>query len=321
LIDTSSWEVSGVGVFVHDALLYRDEATYLNGVVPFVEAGLAADEPVLVAVPEPRLARVRESLARAGERVGFADMAGAGVNPGRIIPGVLLAFAAAHPDRRVRIVGEPIWAGRSVLEYPACVQHEALINTAFEDRDAAILCPYDASALSPIAMMDARRTHPTLVEGDRRRRSPTYQDPETLAAEYNRPMPDPPVSARSLPVAFDRLAAVRRFVADQATAAGLSPDRAADLVVAVNELATNTIEHGGGTGTLTAWRTHVHVVCEVSGHGHLRDPMAGRRTPAPAAVRGRGLVTVHLLCDLVRVYTRPGHTAVRVHMRRGRLSP
>ena len=108
---------------------------------------------------------------------------------------------------------------------------------------------------------------------------------------------------------------------DQATAAGLSADRAADLVVAVNELATNTLEHGGGTGTLTAWRTDAYLVCEVSNHGHLRDPMAGRRTPVPTAVRGRGLVTVHLLCDLVRVYTRPGHTAVRVHMRRDRLSP
>jgi anti-sigma regulatory factor (Ser/Thr protein kinase) len=234
---------------------------------------------------------------------------------------VLLAFAAAHPDRRVRIVGEPIWAGRSALEYPACVQHEALINTAFEQRDAAILCPYDASTLSPIAMMDARRTHPTLVEDDRRRRSPGYQDPIALAAEYNRPMPDPPVSARSVPVTFDGLAAIRRFAADQATAAGLSPDRAADLVVAINELATNTVEHGGGTGTLTVWRTDENLVCEVSDYGHLRDPMAGRRTPVPSAARGRGLVTVHLLCDLVRAHTRPGHTAVRVHMRRERLSP
>jgi anti-sigma regulatory factor (Ser/Thr protein kinase) len=310
--------VSGVGAFVHDALFYRDEATYLNGVVPFIEAGLTADEPVLVAVPEPRLARVRESLDGSAGRVDFADMARAGVNPGRIIPGVLLAFAAAHPGRRVRIVGEPIWAGRSVLEYPACVQHEALINTAFAQRDATILCPYDTSALSPIAMMDARRTHPTLVEHDRRRRSPGYQDPVGLAAEYNRPMPDPPVSALSLPVTFDRLAAVRRFVGDQATAAGLAPDRAADLVFAVNELATNAVEHGGGTGTLTAWRTDDHLVCEVSDHGHLRDPMAGRRPAPAAAVRGRGLVTVHLLCDLVRVYTRPGHTAVRVHMRRKR---
>jgi anti-sigma regulatory factor (Ser/Thr protein kinase) len=310
--------VSGVGVFIHDALFYRDDATYLNGVVPFVESGLAADEPVLVAVPGQRLAPVREALAGVDNRVRFADMTMAGANPGRIIPGVLLAFAATHPDRRVRIVGEPVWAGRSVLEYPACVQHEALINVAFEGREAAILCPYDTSALSPIAVMDARRTHPTVIEQDRRSRSPGYQDPVALSGEYNRPMPDPPVSARSVPVAFDQLTRIRRFVADQAVAAGLAPDRAVDLVFAVNELATNSIEHGGGAGTLTTWRTDQHLVCEVSDGGHLRDPMAGRRPARPTAVRGRGLVTVHLLCDLVRVHTRPGHTAVRVHMRRDR---
>ena len=41
----------------------------------------------------------------------------------------------AHPDKHVRVIGEPIWPGRSDLEYPACVQHEALINRAFAVRD------------------------------------------------------------------------------------------------------------------------------------------------------------------------------------------
>jgi hypothetical protein len=79
----------------------------------------------------------------------------AGRNPGRIIPTVLLAFANAHPGRRVRLIGEPIWAGRSPVEYPACAQHEALINAAFTGRPATILCPYNTELLDPVWIEDA----------------------------------------------------------------------------------------------------------------------------------------------------------------------
>ncbi|HEX9499900.1 MAG TPA: MEDS domain-containing protein, partial [Mycobacterium sp.] len=48
------------------------------------------------------------------------------------------------------------------MEYPACVQHEALINMAFEGRGLTILCPYDTAHLGPRALVDARMTHPVL---------------------------------------------------------------------------------------------------------------------------------------------------------------
>ncbi|HLL36360.1 MAG TPA: MEDS domain-containing protein, partial [Streptomyces sp.] len=100
--------------FVHPALFYGDDREYLAGTVPFVLDGLAAGEPVAVAVPGERLRLIREGLGDAAADVRLLDMREAGRNPGRIIPGVLRAFADAQPgDRRVRIIGEPIWAGRS----------------------------------------------------------------------------------------------------------------------------------------------------------------------------------------------------------------
>lgn len=97
--------------FVHPALFYRDEQEYLAGTLPFLEAGLAAGEPVAVAVPGANLRLIREGLGPAAEAVLLLDMQEAGRNPGRIIPGVLRAFADAQPSgRRVRIIGEPIWA-------------------------------------------------------------------------------------------------------------------------------------------------------------------------------------------------------------------
>ena len=81
-----------------------------------MRSALASDDAVLVAVPEPNLSLLEAELADVADRVRFADMAQAGRNPGRILPGVLLPFAAKHAGRRVSIIGEPIWAGRSDVE-------------------------------------------------------------------------------------------------------------------------------------------------------------------------------------------------------------
>ncbi|OXM61064.1 MEDS domain-containing protein, partial [Amycolatopsis vastitatis] len=48
--------------FVHPALFYRGADEYLAGTVPFIRSGLAAGEPVAVAVPGPNLALLRAEL-------------------------------------------------------------------------------------------------------------------------------------------------------------------------------------------------------------------------------------------------------------------
>jgi anti-sigma regulatory factor (Ser/Thr protein kinase) len=301
--------------FDHPALLYCDAEEYVAGTVPFVTAGLAAGDPVMVAVPGRNLDLIRRGLGPAADRVWLHDMTVAGRNPGRILPGLLLAFAAAHAGRRVRIIGEPIWPGRTHVEYPACVQHEALINAAFSGRDAAILCPYDVAGLDPRVVEDAHRTHPVIADAGGQWQSPAYADPVAVAADFNRPLPDPPERAETIVVDLLDLAAVRRFVTDRAGAAGLPPDRVMDLAIAVNELAANTVEHGGGGGALAIWRENGHLVCQIRDAGHIGDPLAGRVPPPSAQDRGRGLVLVNQVCDLVRIHTRPGGTTIRLHMR------
>lgn len=300
-------------VFAHEALFYRDPGQYLAGTVPFVLDGLAAGEPVLVAAPPRNVDLIRDELGAKADHVRFLDMTVGGRNPGRIIPGVLTPFANEHPAR-VRIIGEPIWAGRSVTEYPACVQHEALINTAFDGVDAVILCPYDTSLLKPDVLVDAERTHPVLVDDDGRRPSPRYDDPRRIVTDFNLPLPTPPRSALAYWFDLHGLPATRRLVADFAATAGLSEDRVEDLVLAVNELTTNSIEHANGGGELLVWQEGDAVVCEVRDRGVLRDPMIGRRTPPPNTRGGYGVVMVNLLCDLVRIHSDEAGTAVRVHV-------
>ncbi|MCC8249480.1 sensor histidine kinase [Saccharothrix luteola] len=301
--------------FVHEALLYRDDEEYLAGTVPFVRDGVAAGEPVLVAVPQHGIGLLRRALGGLAEQVEFLDMRRAGRNPGRIIPGVLTAFTDNHAATgRVRIIGEPIWPGRTELEYPACVQHEALINTAFEDRPAWILCPYDTANLAPEALRDAESTHPVVVEGQQRRPSAGYREPFMIAEEFNRPLPSPPPDATTRRFDLDALGATRRLVAAFAVEAGLTADQVEDLVLAVNELTTNSVVHGGGFGTLLLWREGGAVVCEVRDAGRIASPMVGRRNPGANPHGGYGVMLVNLLCDLVRVHTHEAGTAIRVYV-------
>ncbi|MGW6932310.1 anti-sigma factor RsbA family regulatory protein [Lentzea sp. NPDC054927] len=299
--------MNSVAPFAHEALFYRGEDDFLAGTARFVADGVDSGEPVLVAVPEPSIALLRGQLGGRADQVHFINMTEAGRNPGRIIPGVLMAFSASAPQSRVRMVGEPVWPGRTELEYPACVQHEALINTAFEGRRGTLLCPYDAGALPEHVLEDARRTHPVVIDGSRRVASAGYTDPAGLADVYNVPLPPPPASAEEHNFSVGTLAHMRKLVSAYAT--WLRREQIEDLVLAVNELATNSILHASGRGKLRMWREGDTVVCEVSDSGKGFPP-------AFTGLSGFGIVMVNLLCDLVRTHTSHSGTTVRVYLGR-----
>ncbi|WP_246281728.1 sensor histidine kinase [Fodinicola acaciae] len=301
------------GKFRHPALFYRTDQDYLDGLLPFVTDGVAGGEPVAVAVPGPRLQLLADAMDSAGrEAVTFIDMTEAGRNPGRIIATVLLRFADAHRGRPVRIVGEPVWPGRTAVEHPACAQHEALINAAFAGRDATIVCPYDAARLEKHALRDAYATHPLIWDGQRRYASDRYA-PEAVVDRYNQPLPSQGAtyqvdSADDIPDARQRATAYARQL-------GLPVARLPELGLIATELATNSVLHANGRCRLRVWREEDHLVCEVADAGQLTDPLAGRRTPPRWQPHGRGLLLVHQLADLVRTHTSPGGTTQQALLR------
>ncbi|MEU3344327.1 anti-sigma factor RsbA family regulatory protein [Streptomyces sp. NPDC006700] len=298
--------------FGHPALFYRDEREYLRGTVPFVREGLEAGEPVAVAVPGDNLRLIEDGLGADAGSVRLLDMREVGRNPGRIIPAVLRAFADGRPPgRRVRIIGEPVWAGRTSVEYAACAQHEALINPAFRGREVTILCPYDAARLDGRALADAHATHPVVIPpGAAGQRESDAYAPERVVARYNEPLPPVP-DALSFFFTAGTLSQVRHVAVAEGARLGPAATRLEDLALVVAELTTNSVVHGGGSGELRVWEQDGCVLCEVRDKGRLDDPLAGRR-PAPREQRGgRGLLLVNLVADLVRVHTDDEGTTVR----------
>jgi hypothetical protein len=80
----------------------------------------------------------------------------------------------------MRIVGEPIWNGRSDAEVEEWVRYEAIINLSLVAWPATIVCPYDACAVSPATVAAACWTHPELSNGTDATPSPAYLEPEAL---------------------------------------------------------------------------------------------------------------------------------------------
>ncbi|MCV7400826.1 sensor histidine kinase [Mycobacterium fragae] len=306
---------TGQFTFAHPALLYRTQQEYLDCLLPFITESVKADAAVLVAVPGPNLALLDEALGSSADHVVMADMTLAGRNPGRILGEVLSSFVEKHRDQPVRMVGEPIWPSRSELEYPACVQHEALINHAFTGRDVTVVCPYDVAQLDPDVIVDAHCTHPVLWQhGSSEQDSPTFA-PDEVWARYNQPLSSDPTAVKYTARNLADLSGARAFAGAYAQWFGLPPRKTADLQLIASELATSSLTETGGPCRLALWRYDGHMVCEARDGGYLDDPLTGRRPYGSDNARGRGLYVVNAVADLVRTHSSPEATTIHAYLR------
>ena len=304
--------------FCHQAVFYAGERDYVGQLAPFVREGVEAGEPVLVAVPGSHGDLLRDALGSAARRVVFADMAELGANPARIIPAWAdFVERSGGGSRPARGIGEPVWAGRTAFELDECHLHERLINVAFAQVSGfRLLCPYDTERLAAGVVAEARRSHPSVFEPAGSRPSPGYVGDAGAAELPASVLPAPPGSAAELEFAADALVDVRAMAREVALAAGLHADAATDVALLVNELATNSVRHGGGRGLARAWQDAGTVVVEVRDRGRIQDPLVGRRRPGADPATPRGLWLVHQLADLVQVRTSDEGTVVRAHLRR-----
>ena len=126
---------------------------------------------------------------------------------------------------------------------------------------------------------EALRNHPIVVKGRQRFASDRYRGVEELSRPFDAPLPEP--SAEAIEFWFDRNLLVdgRYLVYARAANAGLSTERTNDLVLAVNEILSNSVRHGGGAGVLRIWQDDGSLVCEIEDGGSISDPLADRRKP------------------------------------------
>jgi predicted small metal-binding protein len=295
----------------HECVMYRGERGFVEAVVPFIRDGLARDEPVLVAVIEPRQRALRAALGPDADQVLFADMAELGHNPARIIP-AWREFTHRHGEQATRGVGEPIWAGRRAAEIVECQFHEALLNVAVPPETPLwLICPYDTESLDDDVIGAARQSHPVVTDRGSDVPSAEYGGDALIRNMFAAPLPEP--MTRTLSIGFDGCR--HQHIGDVrcgAEAAGLPADRAAGLAVAVSEVST-TAFGCGGPERIRLWSEPGAVICDITGAATFDNPLVGRSAVIAPDRRERGIRLANALCDLVQVRSGPEGGTVRLH--------
>jgi anti-sigma regulatory factor (Ser/Thr protein kinase) len=313
-VDTYEGDVS----FAHQALLYGSKDEFLAGTLPLVRDGLKCGDPVRIATTERNTGWLRAALGAEARHVAFCDNSEWYVNPARALAALHHTVQAAMSGGyRLRMIEEPLWTARTGQDGREWFRYESLVNVALASANAIFMCTYDTRVVELDVMANVARTHPQMILDGGLRASPTYTDPGAFNAECNRsPLPElPPPTLWLRFRELDQLATLRAFVTSHASQAGAATGSVLKFVQAVDEVATNAIEHGGGSAVLQVWTSPHTMVCEVSDTGAgLRDPLAGQLPPERFAAGGHGLWLARQFSDLVEVHSDPTGTIVRLHL-------
>jgi anti-sigma regulatory factor (Ser/Thr protein kinase) len=310
------------GGYRHDALLYDSPAELVDVAVPFLLEGLAAGDAAIVATGAATAGTVRDALG--GEpRVHVLDRSNVYLarTPTAITTFRRLAEQhVAEGVRQVRVLGE-VDFGETERDWLEWQRYESVINAALAGWPLWGLCVFDTQRLPGPVLESAVRTHSHLRDRAGRRPNPRFTDP----AEYLRTLPVPvePLEATtprlSAPDVADFIG-LRHAVAAELSGVAASRDTIEDFLLAVDEMTSNALRHGGLPVSLRLWVAADRIVCSIADRGPgLDDPFAGYG-PAHGddlSRGGMGLWLARQLCDHVDISTVHGGAQVRLTIRLG----
>jgi anti-sigma regulatory factor (Ser/Thr protein kinase) len=291
---------------------YAGADQYLQGIVAYAELARAEGATVLVCAPEERSQVLRGALPADGT-VTFLDPAALGRNPGLLI-GAWQEWIGqqAREGRAVCGLSEARWAGRSAEQLSEMRYREWLLNLAFAQSPAwSLLCPFDTAGQLAGDVLAMARCHPLQWDG-----AGFVQAADYIDGPYEfEPLADAASPVQELAYSIAELAPLRQMVSARALDLAVAADKVRDFTVAVSEVATNSIRHGGGRGVMRMWAGGGSLVCELSDAGYIADPLAGKIRPNGEQHGGRGLWFAHQLSDLVQIRsTKQEGTRIRLYL-------
>jgi hypothetical protein len=295
------------GAFQHWACVYDSDQQFLETAVPFLADGLAAGDPVLAITTPANLELISAALGARGGDVDYAESAFFGRRPPQRVA-ALYRYWRNHAPRGssgsgvVRILAEPVWAGRSAREVAAWTRMESALNVVLAPTAISMICPYDARLLGPDIVSGALRTHPARIAGARLSPSADFIDPVEFTRSCDTgPLAGPPADAAAFPFDGD-LRGLRRFIAGRAAAYGVTGDRADILVLAVSEVGAYLKNRGPGPAAVRTWEQPGAVVCDFRQPGlSISDPFLGLRPARLEPGDGDGLWLANQICDWLEI--------------------
>ena len=283
----------------HDAFVYDSDDAFAGRMAAFLEEGVDEGVSAVAVTTRANCALLREALGAASGRVSFIDRDEWYVRPANVIAGYdkALRERLRGGASEVRVVGE-VSFGATPREWAEWTLYESLINHAFADRPAWIVCPYDARVLPQAIVDDASRTHP---HGFANGPCAHYDDPVHLVRALT---PDPVPLADLPPVPLAGGAHhFREQLLRELAAARVAPARADEFVLAASEVFSNACRHGDGPPELRVGLVDERFVCEISDRGHgVDDPLAGYLPPKAGEPSGAGLWIARQLTSRLELF-------------------
>jgi anti-sigma regulatory factor (Ser/Thr protein kinase) len=276
--------------FEHEAFIYDSDAAYTAVLAPMARDAAVAGDAALAVVSRHNADLLRDALGPVADAVTFLDAEAWYLHPTSTIAqydGVLRDLGPATP---AFVIGE-VQFGRSPSEWVDWTRYEAALNRALEPHRARVVCPYDTRSLPPTVVDDARRTHPLVRTARGSEASADYLEPGVLIPRLG-PTVGVPATVADVDLHVEgSVLAARRVFARAAAEAGFAPDRVDELTLAVNEVLTNALLHGGGTARLRVWAAAgTGLTCAVDDTGPgVDDALLGFVPPATDATGGYGI--------------------------------
>jgi hypothetical protein len=294
----------------HEVGFYRSDAEFGALIVPFVEEGVAAGQPVILGYDDRKASLLRSWLHEPDAVTFIADNS-LYATPARAIASYWQMFArlTAADATQIRIAGDVPHEGNGG-RFAGWDRYESAANTVWDQFPVWSRCLYDATTAEPRVLDIAARTHPRIVlPSGQYLASRQYQDP----ADFQPLQPDPDPLEDSVPalVMSDPSPAQVRPVLTS-IGGGRIPDTALEkLMIGVEEAVTNAQQHAGPPVTARIWAGSGRILIHVHDTGPgPADPLAGLVPVwARPGRRGGGLWLIHMLgLDAALIRSRDGFT-------------
>ena len=299
--------------YLHDLVLHSSPEELAAAAVPFLRAGLDAGEVAVIATDAPSAALLHDAL---GDHERLQVLSQSDLHPGRTPAAITQLRRLAErwggdEPHHVRVVGQTDF-GATPRDWLEWQRYEAAVNVVLRPEALWGLCTYDTRALPAEVVESGLRTHPYLVSERGRRANPDFIEPGDFLRAL--PVPEEPLEATEPLLRVDDVRdyiGLRHAVAERLAGLGGDPDALEDLHLAIDEMSSNAVRHGGPPVRLRLWASADRVVCTISdGGAGMDDPFAGYG-PAHGddlSRGGMGLWLARQLCDHVDVVDDGGLT-------------
>ena len=280
----------------HEVGFYHSDLEFRALIVPFVEAGIAAGQPVIIGYDERKATLLRSWLSDPAA-VTFISDNSLYATPAKAIASYWKMFEqhTAAGATQIRIAGDVPHEGNGG-RFTGWDCYESAANTVWDRFPVWARCLYDTTTAAAHVLDSAARTHPrTITPAGHTHPNHTYQH-----AEHFQPLPATPdplePTAPALELTDPSPAQIRRAI----TSIGhghIPASQLQDLEIAASEAVSNAWQHGHPpiTAQIRARANRILVHVHDTGPGPA-NPHVGL-TPAWAnhEYRQSGLWLVHML--------------------------